>query len=127
MATDHASTVKGLLDTAGVSDVYRGLMREGPTIPDQAVFVETTGGFAPEGLFGSSIDVPTVQIVVRGTADGKRDEAHAVARACYDAVDYVVPTGYIACRPVQSGPISIGQDDKDRYIFSINIALEIHE
>lgn len=127
MATDHADTVKDLLDAAGVSNVLRGLMRDGPNIADDSVFVETTGGFAPDSYFGGeSVDSPTVQIMIRGTK-GRRDEAHTTARACFDAIDHVEPSGYMSCVPQQGTPISIKTDGEGRPLFTVNAVLQIDE
>lgn len=126
MSTDHADTVKSLLDAAGIPDVYRGLMRDGDQIPEAAVFVESSGGAGPSSYFGGAIDTPTVQVFIRGPKR-KRDVANATARAVFDAINHVEPAGYIDCKPLQSSPISVGPDKNERFIFSVNAILQIDE
>jgi hypothetical protein len=132
MGTDHASTVRSRLISQvadlSASNCFTGLLRDHDQVPDKAVFVASSGGPEADHLFGPSSDVKSarVQIRVRGTR-GDRDTTYALADSCYDAVNRWRPSGYISVTCDQSAPLPIGQDDNERYDYSINLTLRICE
>ena len=92
-------------------------------ISDDAVFVDSTGGAAPEESLGRSSSVwwPTVQIITRSkTRNGALDSARTMA---YTATDHDPPTGYVSCDVLDSDPVLVEVDDKGRYYYSVNMRL----
>jgi len=97
-----------------------------PPEPDEAVAVRPTGGFNADPL--NAYERPTVQILVRGTADSRTGEVRA--QAIYDALHglrhQLLCTGgnwIVSCSGIQSGPNYIGPDENGRHIYSLNFQL----
>lgn len=129
MATDHAETVADLLKGAGISNVFIGYVRELADDLYPAVFVTAAGGIDASPFFGggaTSYKQAAVQITVLGRPRAYQ-QADTIARACYDAVDHVVPTGYTAIRPRQSGPMNMGVDEENRPDIRMNVLCQIVE
>lgn len=99
-----------------------------PQTPDEAIAIFSSGGFEASGKWG--YDAPTVNIQVRGEPHDPIG-ALAKAREVYGALQglhaVTLPDGtrVINCRGIQSGPVSLGQDDEDRFRFSLNFQLEV--
>lgn len=128
MATDHAKTVADLLIAEGVSNVFIGYVRELQADLYPAVFVVASGGIDPSPFFGgaTSYKQAAVQVTVIGRPRSYQ-AADALARTCYDALDHVVPSGYTAIRPRQSGPMNMGVDEENRPDIRLNFICQIVE
>lgn len=94
--------------------------------PDKVVAILDTGGVGAEP--GMNIDYPTVQVLIRGDkSDSGYKDSYAKAAAVRDALLGIPsgPTVYpelTSC--TQRGHItSMGYDDKDRPLWSLNFAL----
>lgn len=111
-------------DSAGGSIYVQKL----PQTPDEAIGIFASGGFEASGVWG--YDNPTVNVQVRG-APHDPVGALAKARAVYSALHgfhmATLPDGtfVINCRGIQSGPVSLGPDENDRFRFSLNFQLEV--
>lgn len=95
--------------TEGV-DLFSGAM---PEAPDNCVTVYETGGFAPK--IATNVEYPTFQVIVRGldytTARQKIDD---IWKTLHNNT-----TLFMHIQAMQS-PVSIGQDGKKRWEFSVN-------
>jgi len=105
-----------------------------PDTPDAAVMILSTGGNPTPAAATWGYDEPTVQIMVRGAPN---DYATPQARAVsiYGALQgpryiYLDPGGpdevfVIVCESMQTAPVNIGTDLKNRYRYTLNFALHI--
>lgn len=117
----------GTFDETGVSGtIYIACM---PQTPDEVISIYPTGGGTSDGKL--QYDNPTIQIMVRGTANPI--QAATLAQGIYDKLqgfhhDYLIAGGYwiLNCIGLQSAPIHIGRDETGRHEFSLNFQLEIH-
>lgn len=102
-----------------------------PDEPDTAVAF-MTGQPQPQ-LTKAATDLPMVQAIVRAR---KASDAEALAQQVYAEFTClprcVLDEGgpdeahLIGCTAIQSGPVSMGRDPKDRAEFSLNFALRVH-
>lgn len=103
-----------------------------PDTPNNAVAVMTDAGTAQ--LSKLPVDTPGAQILVRGE-ERSTVETYELAAAiyaemqCLDAV--TIGSGphaiyVIGCSCLQSGPIPIGRDEKNRPEYSLNFQLRVH-
>ena len=117
----------GIFDETGVSGtIYIACL---PQTPDEIFAIYPTGGGVSDGKL--QYDNPTIQIIVRGTANPIT--AVSKAQAIYDKLqgfhhDYFIAGGYwiLNCIGLQSQPIHIGRDETGRHEFSLNFQLEIY-
>jgi hypothetical protein len=132
MGTDHAATVRTRLISQvadlSSSNCFTGGVRDNSQIPDRAVFIASAGGPEPDHMLGSSGDIKTPRITIRVRGrKGQRNETYTLADQCYDAVNRWIPAGYISVVCDQSSPNFIGQDDNERYEYTINLKARINE
>ena len=112
-------------DLAGTTgNVFLGSM---PPDPDEAIEIHTTGG--PEASTKDGYAMPTAQVVVRGTADPRTGEdlAEAIYGELHGMRYVTLPGGtfVVSCVGIQSGPVSLGEDDNGRHRYSLNFRLHI--
>lgn len=117
--------VADVLTAAGISPV-----KTSPVLPEphECVFVNGSGGYAPQAEQSSNLywRQPTVQVRIRSAPqqfESGRKLAHDVSEALIDAK----PAGYDNLRLEASEADYIGDDDEDRHEWSINIMLEVLE
>lgn len=104
-----------------------------PSGPDAALAIFPTGG--DPNLSAVPIDMPNVQLMIRGAHEDPVD-AKAKAEALYSALncldnvtldeggdDEAHVAGITA---LQSAPIPLGQDDNQRFGFTINLRLHVY-
>ena len=101
-------------------------INEAPTVPDESItIVDTGGGEADSAL---PYDEPHVQLIFRSTSDPQW--ALDMWRAVYDRLhglrNVQLPDGplLIYCLVRQSNPVSIGTDDNDRHMYTMNLRME---
>lgn len=99
-----------------------------PSSPDTAVYVHGTGG--PESSTKSGYDMRTFQVVVRATADPTvgEDLAEEVYAALHGLKNtHLTPGGtlVVLCAGLQSGPVSLGEDENGRHQYSLNFRAEV--
>lgn len=105
-------------------NVFLGSM---PPSPDEAIEIHVTGG--PEASTKDGYAMPTAQVVVRGTTDPRTGED--LADAVYDELHglrYVTLPGgtfVVSSTGIQSGPVSLGEDEKGRHRYSLNFRLHV--
>lgn len=110
-------------------NVFCGFM---PSTPDVAVMIDVpTSQPQPTRL---PTDLPQPHLLVRGSRQNQR-EAYDLARAiyaecaCLDLVTMAAGTVdevfVIGTTPAQSGPVDIGQDDNQRFTFSLNFDMRV--
>ena len=99
-----------------------------PSSPDEAIFIESTGGPEMDTLLG--YDMETRRILVRGGQDPR--DPKQLAKDIYNDLhgfsnDTLVTDGIfvVGAHGIQSGPVNIGQDDNNRHRFSINFRFRI--
>jgi hypothetical protein len=114
-------------------DIFTGPVR-GPSddstvpgaVPERAVFVLATGGFADvpivDGGAGGREARPTVQLWIRGLPRDY-DGARSLAASVYAAIDKRPPAGYFEARASESGPGYVRLDNGERHEFSVNVTL----
>lgn len=111
--------------TGGDNNVFMGRL---PAEPSSAIAINPSGGY------GASIkhdyDLPTLQILVRGTVDPR--VGYEKALQIYDALhgfgsDRFIEGGHwvVKCEGIQSEPVYLGQDENGRHMYTLNFALEI--
>lgn len=98
-----------------------------PSTPDLAIAVMTQPG--QSSLSKMPDDRPGVQVLVRGTRNNPRD-GYDLARSIFGelaGLDLVTlddagvdEVFLIGCSPLQSEPVSIGQDANERFEWSLN-------
>lgn len=133
-----ARAIAKYLTTLGIVD-YRDATTGGdcflahmPSDPDVATMVMPYGGV--EQRTRSSVDLPVVQLIVRGERHDPLGGLELALRAyaalaCLDGV--TLDEGgedevqVIGCTPAQSGPIPLGLDDNQRHEWSLNFDLRI--
>ena len=105
-----------------------------PDTPDAAVMILSTGGNPTPAAATWGYDEPTVQIMVRGApGDYKTPLARAVALyGELQGLRYVTLDAagddevfVIVCESMQTAPVNIGTDLKNRYRYTLNFALHI--
>ena len=127
----HLATELGL---AVGSEIFTGPVRKvsddqsvGGAVPDEAIFVLATGGFADipvvdGGALGREAR-PTVQIWIR-SVPRDYDGGRALAASTFVAIDKNPPAGYFESRAADSAPAYIRRDDEDHHEWSINVTLK---
>jgi len=112
-------------ETGGTNNIFMGKL---PAEPPFAIAVNPSGGY--NASIKHDYDLPTIQILVRGTVDPRT--GYEKALAIYDALHgfgsgAFVAGGYwvVKCEGIQSEPIYIGQDENGRHMYTLNFALEI--
>lgn len=119
------------IDATGVTgNVYVGWM---PSGPDLAVAVMPSGG-DPQ-LSQIPTDLPVAQFLVRGEREDLAG-AYALARSIYSEVtclDLVTlddagddEVYVVTATALQTDPIPLGQDDNQRFGFSVNVRFRVH-
>lgn len=116
----------GTFDDTGVTgDIY---IHHLPSTPDSCIAIYPRGGISGDDKIG--YDMPTMQIIVRGTENPLA--AAILAENIYETLngfhhDRFVVGGYyiVNCTGVQSAPTHIGIDDNRRHEFSLNFQLDI--
>lgn len=86
-----------------------------PENPDDIIAIFETGGFEPELLFDKVIEYPTFQIWVRGLD-------YETARSKIQAI-FELLSGNTEIYPLihaMQSPVSLGQDEQNRWEFSCN-------
>lgn len=113
------------LDAAGVGDagvnLFEGPVRDGPGVPDAAVFAARTSGTLMPYLGGVSAPDEhdaNIQVRVRSAVNAYA-AGRAVADAARDALHKQAPAGYTGWWA--SEPYFIEQDQQDRSHWSINV------
>ena len=127
VATTPTPNVTLTLDT----NLFAGPVRPpGDGIPEQAVFVNQTGGRLIDTFRTTTpTRVATLQVRVRGNPD-EFGEVDALARdilvkihnLAVSPVD-VSAANYMAVLNVDGEPLNLGQDDKEHWEFSINVEM----
>lgn len=94
-----------------------------PQAPDTAVGIYYTGG--AEASSKDPEDLPNVQIIVRGTADPRTGLGlwHEIYSVLHGLRNVTLPDGevIIYCLAIQSAPVPIGPDEKQRRRYSMNL------
>lgn len=90
-----------------------------PATPDQVVLVVETGGLVPGQESVTGFDKPTFQVRVRGQAE-QYDVARTKMQEVFDALNDATISDFVYCFAVQSGPLPLGHDEKDRPLLSLN-------
>lgn len=95
-----------------------------PDTPDQCVVLYDSGGFAP---YSNDYQRPTVQIRTRG-AQGGYQTIYDLTKAIWDELHELANqtinlTRYIAIYAVDE-PFSLGLDDNNRPLFSMNFRID---
>jgi hypothetical protein len=99
-----------------------------PQTPDAAIGIFAVGGFPASGTHG--YDEPSISIQVRGAPDdpvGALTLAEAIYGALHGLHSATLPDGsrVVRCLGIQSGPVSIGQDDQERHELTLNFQIQI--
>jgi hypothetical protein len=122
LAAQIAGVALDLADTTG--NVFIGSK---PPTPDEVLAVWSDGG--EESSTKSGYDMRTVQVMVRGTTDPTTgsDRADEVYAALHGLKGVTLPGGtlVVLCAGIQSGPVSIGEDDNGRHEYSLNFRMEV--
>ena len=112
-------------ETGGTNNIFMGRL---PAEPSFAIAVNPSGGY--NASIKHDYDLPTIQILVRGTVDPRT--GYEKAMAIYDALHgfgsgAFVAGGYwvVKCEGIQSEPIYIGQDENGRHMYTLNFAIEV--
>ncbi|MHA6484468.1 minor capsid protein [Paenibacillus sp. strain BS8-2] len=96
------------------------------------LFVFGTGGYAPHDYIPR--DSPTFQIIIKGKSYKTNPANKAIAEAeakrlidfMHKRTNYTAGTAYVwSSRAVQSNPIPLGLDDKDRSMYSTNFIFQV--
>lgn len=123
---DVATHLNGKASLVLGTDLFNGHVRiAGAGIPVEAVFVLSQPGPDPTPEImnaGTAWYRPRVQVRVRGKPKEFRN-AEVKALAVFGALQYSVPTGYLECRSIDSGPFFIGEDEQGCPEFSMNFEL----
>lgn len=97
-----------------------------PQEPEVAVALYNRGGDPSDSKLGYVR--PTIQVIVRGGADPR--PAFEWAQQVYDALhglrNLTLPGGtwLVSCLGLQSGPVSLGRNERDQYEYSLNFQTE---
>lgn len=112
-------------ETGGANNIFMGKL---PAEPSFAIAVNPSGGY--NASIKHDYDLPTIQILVRGTVDPRT--GYEKAMAIYDALHgfgsgAFVAGGYwvVKCEGIQSEPIYIGQDENGRHMYALNFVIEV--
>ncbi|HET8641464.1 MAG TPA: minor capsid protein [Pseudonocardiaceae bacterium] len=113
-------------DSVG-GDIYTGTMPDGDGIPDECAAIALYAGGA--GDAGLGFDTPRVQLRFRGAPNVGAPSVEQRAQRAYDAMvglrSRPLPGGtwLSLCTPVQSGPVYLGKDQRERHEYVINLEL----
>lgn len=123
-ATDHLQTVRDLLVAAGFDGehVYAG--EEGKVAPDRAIFLSEAGGTSMPYMgvdYSDSEDV--VQVTIKAPTQQQAREDMLV---CKEALGARSPPGYVKVHR-RAGPRTVGVDDDNRHVKSMDVTCEIIE
>ena len=116
----------GTYDSTGTTgSIFAG---DFPSSPDHCIVVRGTGG--PQGDMKFPYDIPSIQILVRGSSNPI--PAYNKALEVYGLLhnfrgDKLVIDGYhiIEITGIQSSPAEIGRDDNGRYRYSQNYHVQL--
>ncbi len=113
---------------AGARNVFLGHFRTpGAGIPDEAVFVEESGGTTPGRIYGDdNIDFRAVQVLYRGPRK-QVIIARKTAREIRRALEKIELAGIIYVHALESSPLAAGLNSNERSIFSMNFDVAIKE
>lgn len=116
----------GIYDPTGATgNIFMGVL---PQSPDQVIAVTPTGG-NPSSM-KCQYDSPSVQVVVRGTADPRTGYSKALdvygVMHGFGSKPFVSGGHWVVmCEGVQSDPASLGPDENNRFRYSLNFIIEI--
>jgi len=127
-ASAHYKAVYDWLDAnTTYSPLEYGPLRQ--HFDDKVIAVRETGSGTVEGKFNGGsehLKMPHVQVLVRETAD-RYDDGQNLARDIYDDLASADISGYASPRPLEPTPNELGDDADGRWLFSINLELQIDE
>ncbi len=109
--------------TSGPRNVFVGHFRPpGGGIPEEAIFVDQSGGAGPGRYFSGTPNINriNVQVLYRGRRK-KVDEARATADQIREALEKVVITDIIYVHALESAPMAAGLNSNERSVFSFNL------
>ena len=127
IATAIQADVGAIIDrdfrfTTDPQNVFKGhLCPPGAGIPEEAVFVDQSGGAGPGRHFSDTPNINriNVQVLYRGRRK-KVDEARATADQIREALEKVVITDIIYVHALESAPMAAGLNSNERSVFSMN-------
>ena len=119
---------------AGVSNgssIFIGNVRKpGNGIPEKAIFITQTGGYAPNEFLGAGAFGPyrrvTVQVRVRGEVHDFQ-VGRDLANSTWDALQAPTISGYVRVVNLQSAPAYAGLDDTEHPEWFFNVLMEKKE
>ncbi len=103
-------------------NVFVGHLRpHGSGIPEEAVFVDQSGGAGPGRYFSGTPNINriNVQVLYRGRRK-QVDEARDTADQIREALEKVVITNIIYVHALESAPMAAGLNSNERSVFSMN-------
>lgn len=135
--TDVQTFIRTTVASAASLTFVGGVRKQGSGVPATAVFIAEYGGGAPNQFMNArAVDTyrrANIQVKVRGAINGYV-ATKTLANDIWNALDHpsnVTMTfcsggsrNYTFIRPMQSGPVYIGQNDTEQDMFSINLNIQ---
>lgn len=131
MPLDVESDILTALQTGGHgtidTDLHRGPYTDEPGVPDACIFVMASGGPEPMRFFGEQavIKQRRVQVQVRSAVDAY-NTGRTLAEALQDSLEKGETASYISWTPL-GPPAYVGQDDRKRHRWSLNLLVRYSE
>jgi hypothetical protein len=117
----------GVVSYTDGGDVWLG---ELPDDVDEALAAVDVPGPPPDPT--EPYDRPSLQFLSRGARSAGPEAAHTRVQAIYDRLQGLTSTTLpdgtqvIWCRCMQSGPVSLGVDELQRWVWTLNFDVLIH-
>lgn len=115
-------TLGGVALVSG-TNLFSSGMRPDDYVTAPAVFCLTTGGAGPIAYLNGNragMQRAALQTIIRGGV-GDFSGGETLARAVYAALHLLTPSGYVLFSARESAPVYLGDDEKNRGQWTINL------
>lgn len=127
LEADMLALLNGVGGLVTGTNLFKGPVKPSNVTPAKSVFVQASGGPAPEH-YRASTEVRRRGVQVRVRSDGDaRDAGQTLAELVLATLHGAAPAGYIRVESTTSQPLYLGENEAGQHEWSINLFATIDE